>query len=196
MGSVEPVIRDMVDGRIADHMQAILDTHAYVGREEVTLAHAIRLAVTLFTLNAERDGQVFLFGNGGSGTIAEHIACDMLLLHQWRAFALSGHALSTSVANDFSHHEMFARQVQWMAREGDVLVAMSVSGQSANTLFGLRAGHEINAACLCLTGSHEDNDMNRWPHSALRFWTPVQDAGLVQAAHFVILHTIVDVANQ
>jgi D-sedoheptulose 7-phosphate isomerase len=102
---------------------------------------------------------LFLFGNGGSAALASHFACDMgkgtIAGHEKRlkTIALTDNvALITAWANDKAYQEIFAEQLESLAEKGDIVLAISGSGNSPNVIRGLEAARRIGAETLVLTG--------------------------------------------
>lgn len=111
------------------------------------------------TVAAYRNGKkVLLLGNGGSGADAQHLAAEFvgrfeLERRPFAAIALTtDSSILTAVSNDFAFEECFARQVQALAVDGDILIAISTSGKSANVLRAVDAAREIGCYTAGLTG--------------------------------------------
>jgi D-sedoheptulose 7-phosphate isomerase len=104
-------------------------------------------------------GTVLLFGNGGSAADASHIAAELLGRFQRERRALPAVALAdsqstlTAIANDYGFEHVFARQIEALGRSGDVAIAISTSGTSANVLAGARAARARGLATIALTGA-------------------------------------------
>lgn len=108
------------------------------------------------------DRSVFVFGNGGSATTASHFACDLSKgattwlesgAKRFRVIALTDNvALMTAWANDTSYENVFAEQLRNLARGGDVVIAISGSGNSTNVLKALEVANCLGAATIGLTG--------------------------------------------
>src|SRR5437879_1628839 len=112
------------------------------------------------TVIAYRSGKkVLLMGNGGSAADAQHLAAELvgrfeLQRRPWPAIALTTNSsILTAVSNDFGFEESFARQVQALAVEGDILIAISTSGKSANVLRAVDAAREAGCFTAGLTGN-------------------------------------------
>lgn len=111
-------------------------------------------------LQAYRSGRhVYILGNGGSASTASHFACDLSKAavsgraRRIRATSLTANlALLTAWANDVSYEMVFAEQLLTVADEGDVIVAISASGNSPNVLAAVRAAHGLGAATVALVG--------------------------------------------
>lgn len=104
-------------------------------------------------------GKLLLFGNGGSAADAQHIAAELVIRYKTDRPALAAIALTTDTSaltacsNDMGFHEVFARQVQALARPGDVAVGFSTSGTSPNVLAGLREARRQGARTTGFTGA-------------------------------------------
>ncbi|HVQ91588.1 MAG TPA: SIS domain-containing protein [Mycobacteriales bacterium] len=161
---------------------------AAVSVREVERAAAILRA-------AQRNRQrVYVLGNGGSASTATHLASDLLKggpggpPRGLRAFALADNvALLTAWANDTDYERVFAEQVTALAEPGDVLVAISVSGRSANVLAALRVARSAGLCTVGLLGSDGE------PASALAdvaISVPSTDYGVVETVHVAIGHAL------
>ncbi len=104
-------------------------------------------------------GTVYLFGNGGSAALATHIACDLAKgtlakgQRRMRAVSLNDNvALMTAWANDSNYAEIFAEQLHDVVQAGDLVLAISSSGNSPNVVRGLEVAREAGATCVALSG--------------------------------------------
>ncbi len=117
-------------------------------------------AVVDLLMDAARDGRtVFICGNGGSAATASHMACDLAKRPvvpgqpRLRVVALTDNvALMTALSNDTSYSEVFAEQLRPLARPGDVLIAISGSGNSPNVLNAVRVAQEAGAVTVGFCG--------------------------------------------
>lgn len=103
-------------------------------------------------------GKLILFGNGGSAADSQHIAAEFVVKLRENRTALPAIALTTdasvltAIANDFDFPNVFARQIEAVARPLDVVIGLSTSGKSKNVLFGLQTANRIGAQTVLLTG--------------------------------------------
>ena len=136
--------------------------------------------------------KVILFGNGGSAADAQHIAGELVNKLSFERKALPAIALTTdtsvltSIANDYDYSKVFARQVEALAEDGDVVIGISTSGNSASVLEGIRAARK-KAYTVGLTGRGE-NRLSNIVDIALR--VPSEDTPRIQEVHIAILHII------
>lgn len=119
----------------------------------IFFAEKIALALT-------SDRKLLLCGNGGSAADAQHIAAEFINRYELERPPLPAIALTTdtsiltSVGNDYSFNEVFSKQVKALGVEGDVLLAISTSGNSANVIEAVKAAKSLGIFTVGLTGSH------------------------------------------
>jgi len=105
-------------------------------------------------LKALKNGNKLMFiGNGGSCSQAEHLACEFVGSGM-PALALTNASIITAIANDNSFSDVFSEQVSALAKSGDILFALSTSGQSENIINGALAAHDRDCMVITLTGRH------------------------------------------
>jgi D-sedoheptulose 7-phosphate isomerase len=177
--------------RLEASAAGIVRAQAMVKGVQATIDEAVEAAVEALEQLREFTNICWLFGNGGSGTIADHIATDMCL-RGWRALALTNPAATTSMANDLGFERAYSGQLQRLASGGDVLVGMSCSGESRNIMMAMAIAPQ---PCfkITLSGFARENMMSNSRVAAdVDFWVPSSSYGVVQIAHLAILHAIVD----
>jgi D-sedoheptulose 7-phosphate isomerase len=148
---------------------------------------AARLLVACF----ERGGGLLICGNGGSAADAQHLATEFVstltLAHPrpaMRAIALTTDSSAlTAIANDFGVERIFARQVEALGNPGDVLLAISTSGNSANVLAAAAAAHASRLAVIGLTGA---SGGALAPEADVAIRVPSSETGHIQECHLVI----------
>ena len=107
----------------------------------------------------QRGGKVMFCGNGGSAADAQHLATELSGRYLRNRRALPALALTvdssalTAIGNDYGFPHVFARQIEAVGRQGDVLIAISTSGNSENVLNAVRAARQLDIWCLALTGA-------------------------------------------
>jgi len=140
-------------------------------------------------------GKVFTLGNGGSAADAQHIAAELVGRFKRDRRALAAIALTTdssaltAISNDLGYEVVFARQVEALAQAGDVVWALSVSGQSPNVLRALETARVIGATCVVFTGRRGQ------ALQALSDFCLIIDhdqSDRVQEAHLLAYHLICD----
>jgi D-sedoheptulose 7-phosphate isomerase len=139
------------------------------------------------------DGKVLFCGNGGSAADAQHLAAELSGRFYKNRKALFAEALhvntsfTTAVANDYGFDAVYLRAVEAMGRPGDLLVALSTSGNSANILKAIEKAHEIGMKVVGLTGA-EGGKMNGNCDFFIKI--PSTDTPRIQEGHLVLGHII------
>ena len=145
-----------------DRVRAYLyETSRVVERTAEEQGDAIVRAADLVTASVRDGGRILLCGNGGSAGDAQHLATEFVstLTRDRRRPAIPAVALTTdtslltAVANDFGFEEVFARQVEAIGREGDVLIGISTSGRSPNVLRAVELARDRDLRTIGLSGS-------------------------------------------
>jgi D-sedoheptulose 7-phosphate isomerase len=137
--------------------------------------------------------KILIFGNGGSAADAQHIAAELTGRYKSDRRGLPAIALTTdtsaltAIANDFGYKNVFARQVEALANEGDLLIGISTSGNSKNILKALKLGKELGCRTMGLSGNgggamSEVCDLN--------IVVPSTDTPRIQEMHIMIGHII------
>ncbi len=149
---------------------------------------------TIATARAAHAGgkKLMFIGNGGSAAIASHMAVDYSKNGGMRALAFNDSAFLTCLGNDFGYEQVFARQIELHANPGDLLVAISSSGQSANILNAVAAARARHCSVLTLSGFAADNPLRRLGDYNL--YLPSLSYGFVEIAHLAVCHCILDTA--
>lgn len=149
---------------------------------------------------AFRDGhKVLLFGNGGSSTDASHIAAEFVGRYHRERRPLPAIALATDmaaitcIANDYDYAEIFARQVKAHGQKGDVVIAISTSGNSPNVLKGLDAARELGLMTVGWTGGKGGKlaDMVDYP-----FVVPSTVTARIQESHITLGHVLCELIEE
>jgi phosphoheptose isomerase len=184
-----------------ERIQAHLNESAEVARR-VAAGHApaIAAAADLLASAFRRGGKVLLCGNGGSAADCQHLAAEFVnrLSKDFPRPGLPAIALTTdssvltSVANDTGPNEIFARQVEALGKAGDVLVAISTSGESPNVLRAVEAAHAAGLKTVALTGS--TGRLAREATASIA--VPSASAQHIQEAHLAIEHILCDLVER
>lgn len=140
---------------------------------------------------AHAAGNKLIFvGNGGSAAIASHMATDYSKNGNVRSLALNDGAMLTCLGNDLGYDRVFAKQIELHARPGDVVVAISSSGRSANILNAVQAARAAKCAVVTLSGFKADNPLRRL--GDINFYIDSDRYGYVEIGHLTICHAILD----
>lgn len=134
--------------------------------------------------------KIMFVGNGGSMGIASHLAIDFSQNGGIAALAFSDAAALTCISNDLSYEKVFSTQIDIHAGQGDVLVSISSSGQSANILNAVVAARARGCIVLTLSGFSPENPLRAL--GDINFYTPSFEYGFVEISHTVLCHAILD----
>lgn len=143
-----------------------------------------------------RGGVLYSFGNGGSAADAQHLAGELIGRYCRERRPLAAVALSTDptvmtcIGNDYSFDDVFARQVTALAHPGDIVVAFTTSGRSANVVAGLRAGREAGALTVLLTGQAQSGGGPAAEYADRVLAVASDRTARVQEAHVLLLHLL------
>ena len=160
---------------------------------EAEMEKVVRMA-RVISETIERGNMVFTCGNGGSAADAQHIAGE--LVGRFRRKKISGYravsltvnsSVVTALANDYSWEEVFSRQLDSMAAPGDVLLALSTSGNSPNTVKALEKAVELGMIPLVFSGG-EGGKMSLLAREA--FIVPDEDFARIQEIHMTVGHIL------
>jgi D-sedoheptulose 7-phosphate isomerase len=165
------------------------------------LAPGIAAAAELMTSRLLCENKILCCGNGGSAADAQHFAAEMLNRFEMERPGLPAIALTTdastltSIANDYRFEEVFAKQVRALGRAGDVLLAITTSGESPNIVQALAAAHDRDMPVVALTGrtGGQVGELLRAGDVELR--VPSRSTARIQEAHITILHCICDLID-
>ena len=159
---------------------------------ERDLSHVVRAAETIRVALAA-GGRVLIFGNGGSAADAQHLAAELVGRFERKRAAFAAIALTadssvlTSVANDDGFANVFARQIEGLGNPGDVAVAISTSGESANVVEGLRVATLRGMRTIALTGR---GGGAVGAAAEIHVNVPDDSAARVQEVHRTLIHAI------
>ncbi len=138
----------------------------------------------------EKNGTVYLVGNGGSAAIASHAVIDFLNMAKMRASALLNPAVTTCISNDYGYEFIYSKQLATFLTNKDVLIAISSSGNSKNIINATQVAHEKDACVVTLSGFSENNSLRKTGN--YNIWLDSKDYGQVEIGHAFILHYFTD----
>lgn len=188
-----------LESRLRSHFEASIEA------KRATLASALPALMRAATLLADclrAGGKVLACGNGGSAGDAQHFAAELTGRFERERPGLPGIALTvdssalTAIANDYSYDQVFAKQVQALGRAGDVLVAISTSGNSSNVLRAIEAAQRQGMGVMTLTGRDggKMGAMMRDGDVELRVVSNV--TARTQEVHILLLHCLCDAIDE
>jgi len=182
-----------------DRILTIWNEHLEVSKALPSLASAVSSAVDMICSSLTAGGQLLLAGNGGSAADAQHIAAELTgrFLRErrpLRALALHGNTSAlTAVGNDYGYEHVFARELSAHSRPGDVLLAISTSGNSPNILHAINEARNNKVSVIGLTG--ESGGRMRMACD-LCLCVPSRSTARIQEMHITIGHTICELLEE
>jgi D-sedoheptulose 7-phosphate isomerase len=165
------------------------------------LAKPIADAVSALVGCITAGGKVLACGNGGSASDAQHFAAELVGRFERERPGLAAIALTvdtsilTAVANDYSFDVVFAKQVQALGQPGDVLLAMTTSGNSANVLAAIDAAHAKDMTVVALTGHQGGKVRERLTETDVHVCVPHERTARIQEVHLLVLHCLCDAVD-
>ncbi len=146
-------------------------------------------------------GKLLICGNGGSAADAQHFSSELLNRFEAERPGLPAIAITTdastltSIANDYDFSDVFGRQVRALGQPGDVLFAITTSGNSANIVKALHAGHEKNMTCIALNGRDGGEAAQVMLGDDINILAPGGSTARVQEVHGLVIHCICDLID-
>jgi len=147
----------------------------------------------------QKGNKALFFGNGGSAADAQHIAAELVGRFAFDRPALPALALSvntscvTAIGNDFGFEQVFSRQLEALARPGDVAIGISTSGNSANVIHALTTAKKIGLRTVCLTGRTGGRLRSEVDHCIC---APSAETPRIQECHVLIGHIISEIVER
>jgi D-sedoheptulose 7-phosphate isomerase len=187
---------EMKDAIITAFNESIRVKQAFLHENVDTLIEAINA----ISAALERGNKLLLFGNGGSAADAQHIAAEFVNRFLIERRPLPAIALTTdtsvltSIANDYEYKDVFAKQLRALGKEGDVALAISTSGNSANILAAIDACKELKITTIGLTGGNGGKVAGNV--DLLLNVSAGQSSPRIQETHILVGHVICDIVDQ
>ncbi len=168
-------------------------------RSDSVLHDIIQQAAEICIKTFQQKGKVLLCGNGGSAADAQHIAAELSGRFYYDRDPLYAEALHvntsyvTAVANDYAYDEIYARMVKAAGRQGDVLIGLSTSGNSANVIKAFAQAGALGVTTIALTGS-KGGKLASMADVAIKI--PSDNTARIQEAHILVGHVICEIIEQ
>lgn len=182
-----------MDNKYVNELIERLDgTEIWRGVEERCSGYSegIRFLVDTFTVHKERKSQLFFIGNGGSSAIASHMTADYMKNGGMNTYSLYDNAVTTCMGNDYGYEYIFSRPMAFLVREGDLLVAISSSGNSANIINAIETARMKGADVITFTGFEANNKAKQL--GDVNVYVPCRKYGIVESIHNLMLQQVVD----
>lgn len=133
---------------------------------------------------------IYFIGNGGSAAIAQHMIADFFKNGGLKTQSLYNQANITCLGNDIGYEEIFSKQIESLYQEGDLLVAISSSGNSKNIVNSINTIKKLGGEVITFTGFKEDNECKLL--GDFNVYVPIEHYGMVESIHNLILQQVVD----
>ncbi len=177
--------------------------HSIASKQQAlkTTAPAIVQAAKLMAHCLSQDGKILSCGNGGSAADAQHFSAELLNRFEIERPGLAALALTTdsstltSISNDYDFKEIFSKQIYALGRQGDILLAISTSGNSPNIVSAMQAAHERGMFCVVLSGRNGGHMAACLNDGDVEIRVPVDSTARIQEVHILILHCLCDLID-
>lgn len=186
------------EDRIRDHFAESVAVKQLAGEQ---LAERIAAGGRLMSQSLLDDGKILSCGNGGSAGDAQHFSSELLNRFEMERPGLPAMALTTdsstltSIANDYAYEDIFAKQVRALGRAGDVLLAISTSGNSENVNRAIVAAHERGVAIVALSGRDGGRMAGLLEETDVEIRVPADRTARIQEVHLVAIHCLCDLID-
>ncbi len=165
------------------------------------LAEPISNSAKLITQCFINGGKILSCGNGGSAGDAQHFSSEMLNRYEMERPGLPAIALTTdsstitSIANDYHYNQVFSKQVTALGHAGDILLAISTSGNSENVNTAIDAAHDRGMTVIALSGKSGGDMVERLAISDIEIRVPSESTARIQEVHLLVIHCICDLVD-
>lgn len=185
--------------RIQEHFEQSIATKK-LAKEQ--LAEPINQAAQAMVQCLLNGNKILSCGNGGSAGDSQHFSAEMLNRFERERPSLPAIALTTdtstltSIANDYHYDEVFAKQIRALGNEGDVLLAISTSGNSSNVITAIEAAHDRSLSVVALTGRDGGKIAPCLHPTDIKIRVPAEKTSRIQETHLVVIHCLCDLIDQ
>lgn len=176
-----------------------LDLHLEVAQKTKEIVSEIKQVASCLIEVVKKGNKILICGNGGSAADSQHFAAELTGRYKRERKALSAIALTTdtsaltAIGNDYGYKYVFSRQVEALAKGGDVLFGISTSGNSENILLAMQKAKELGCKNIVLSG-RDGGEMKKVGDYNLI--VPSNDTPRIQEMHIFIIHTLCDLLEQ
>lgn len=180
-------IRELFLASIEAKRQALDVITPYIAQASEIMVHAL--------LN---EGKILACGNGGSAGEAQHFSSELLNRFERERPSLPAMALTTdsstltSIANDYSYNEVFSKQIRALGQPGDILLAISTSGNSASVVQAIQAAHDREMTVIALTGRDGGGVASLLLPEDVEIRVPGNVTARIQEVHMLAIHCLCD----
>jgi D-sedoheptulose 7-phosphate isomerase len=188
-------IKNNLEQRVKKHFFDSIETKKKAAE---TMSEDIVRAINLMHQALTSEKKILACGNGGSAADAQHFAAELVGRFERERRELPAIALSTdssiltAIANDYSYEVIFSKQVRALGQEGDVLLGISTSGNSANVIAAIEAAHLKGMSVIAFTGKDGGKIKNILKNSDVHLCVPAERTARIQETHLLLLHCLCD----
>lgn len=186
-------------GRVAAHFEESAKLKLSASQ---SLAAPIVRAGAVLVEALQSGGKILACGNGGSAADSQHFSAELLNRFERERAPLAAIALTTdtstltSIANDYSYEQVFAKQVRGLGRRGDALLAISTSGNSANVIAAMQVARELGMSIVALTGNGGGKMGALLGANDVHVCVPHRVTARIQEVHLLVLHCLCDAIDE
>ena len=187
-----------MDDRVREHFRQSIS----VKQTSASLAPLIANAANCMAQCLLNEGKILSCGNGGSAADAQHFSSEMLNRFEQERPGLPAIALTTdsstltAIANDYDYGLIFAKQVRALGQAGDILLAISTSGNSSNVLRAIGAAHDRSLTIVALTGCDGGPIAQALRDTDIELRVPAERTARIQEVHLLIIHCLCDLIDE
>jgi D-sedoheptulose 7-phosphate isomerase len=184
--------------RVKQHFTASIETKMQAME---ALTPFITQAADCMVQALTQEKKILSCGNGGSAGDAQHFSAELLNRFEMERPPLPAIAITTdtstltSIANDYSFEEIFSKQVRALGQSGDVLLAISTSGNSPNIIEAIKAAHDRDMPVVQLTGKEGGNMRSMLSDSDIEICVPSTSTARIQEVHLLVIHCLCDLID-
>ena len=185
-------MKKIIQDEFKKHINLSIDTMEAISGE-------LESAAEICIESLKKGGKILIFGNGGSASDAQHIAAELVSRYKIERKGLGAIALTTdtsiltAIANDDGFDKVFSRQIEALAKPGDVAIGISTGGTSKNVINALKAANEKKCSTIGFSGK-EGGEFNNL--CDVNIVVPSKDTPRIQEMHIFIGHTICHLVDQ
>ncbi len=175
-----------------------LDSIAAKQQAMNVLSPHIALAAEQMVACLMNEGKILACGNGGSAADAQHFAAEMVGRFEKERPGLAALSLATdtsaitAIGNDYDYDMIFSKQVRALGQTGDILLAISTSGNSANVIEAINAAHERQMTVIALIGRDGGRIAEMLSSDDVALCVPVERTARIQEVHILLIHALCD----
>ena len=196
--SMSAISMNNIENQIKRAFQASIETKQ---QSEIELRESIELASSLLNQTLLNGNKVMSCGNGGSAADAQHFSSELLNRYDRDRPGLPGIALTTdsstltSIANDYDYRQIFSKQIAALGQPGDLLLAISTSGQSPNIIEAIQAANESEIAVIALTGKDGGMIGQLLNSDSVEIRVPSNVTARIQEVHLLVIHILCELLD-